>query len=362
MLYKKKLLLFLSLMIIVLILHSGEVFSSSTFKSIQPTNTETGSSPTEQNPSSPQPTGSTGPSNCGQLHLFRDGKKEPAYQFYNQQAYVSNPGGWVACTASVDSTSTVYPGGEVEDYARVVNEAIVAHTGSVRNNAVVDNSLIYGIVSGNATVQNNSKLSDPNTKVYGSALVDNSNLSDNSTIYGKAQVFESFLNGFSEIFGEANVHHTFLQSRTGPSQQIHPMIYDDAVVNDSQVDDYAKVYEDASLTQATVGDVAEIYGNAKVKYQCLVVDNAKIYGSAELQFTQVSGTAQVYGNAVVNSSFITDGASLFENALFENSVAFGFAKVHGHSDVTQCSSISGEADVQGYPRIAGPIITGKCHD
>lgn len=158
-----------------------------------------------------------------------------------------NGGGWVADTATVDSTAYVGPNAMVFDYAKVFHCAVV--TGNAK---VFDNTMIYGAAS-----------------IYGNASV-----FDNAMIYGSAKVF-----GNASIYGDARV---FGNAR----------IYDNAIVfANAEVFDYAYIYGNARI----YGNAA-VFGNASVFDRVEVFDYARIHGDAVIR-----GAINVSGFTDINS-------------------------------------------------------------
>ena len=100
------------------------------------------------------------------IHVFRDGHQAPAHQH-------PNGGGWVADTATVESTAYVGPGAEVRDRARVLERAALREYATISGAATARGLAILGghsDVSGFAregasrttsTTRDNPSLSEP---------------------------------------------------------------------------------------------------------------------------------------------------------------------------------------------------------
>jgi len=131
-----------------------------------------------------------------QTHDFKDGKGPvSAHRHTNPDGSV---GGWVAYTATVESTVFVGPDAQVYHNAIVFNRAKVFGNAKVFGDAeVYGNAKVFG----NARVYDNAKVFG-DAEVYGYALVvNNAKVYDNAEVCGDATVY-----GDAEVYGNARAY------------------------------------------------------------------------------------------------------------------------------------------------------------
>ena len=211
-------------------------------------------------------------------------------------------GGFVAATATVESTAFIGP------------NAAVCDTAQVRDTArVYDNAKVYG-----------------EARVYGKARV-----YGNAQVYDKGQVSDNaWVFGFARVFWKARVYK---KARVYGSAEIS---------GEAWVKDNARVYENGRVySKSQVREHGEVYGEAQVYGEARVYGSARIYGSARTRDDgKIFGNARVYGNALV----------------YETAKVYGAVKVFGGARIGELARALGDAELSGDAGVFGThVCRGK---
>lgn len=211
---------------------------------------------------------------------------------------------------------------EVYNTAHLLDGAKVSETAKVYGSAKISGS---AEISGSATVYENaiitSGLVTDASKVYGrafiEAVIDQNEVKKN--IYGESEVFDDAkVVGLSQVSGNTKV-------------------YGSATIQDSKVSDSAEVFGNASIS--SINNIRSwIYGSAKVDqlakvYGSFIGDNATVTDFATITYNG-SKSSFVFGNAVVKDFATISGSSVFENAkVFSSANIINNSKIYGSAQV-----------------------------
>ena len=190
---------------------------------------------------------------------------------------------------SQDGTCWVFPDAMIKDNARVTNDAIIAGTSVVSDNA----------------------------RIYGKAWIEDSEVRGNARVLGSARVLhESIVEGNAKVSGDCIIDgrpdYTITHAENVPSiVSGNAIVQGNSRILGGNVLDDAKIL-DTALIEGTVRDRGYVAGCAYVDPKSTVQDDARLSGCAKLYNTVMEGSAIVYNDNVIIDQ---DGQTVVEGVV-----------------------------------------------
>jgi carbonic anhydrase/acetyltransferase-like protein (isoleucine patch superfamily) len=96
------------------------------------------------------------------------------------------------------------------------------------------------------------------------------------------------------------------------------IIYDNAIVKNSRIENYVRIHDDAYIESSNIKDLSEVKNSANLK-NCIL-----------------ENSALAFENAIVENTIITTGALCRGKSKTKNTLVLDMARIQGDSDVSNC--------------------------
>lgn len=117
----------------------------------------------------------------------------------------------------------------------------------------------------------------------------------------------------------------------------HARVFDKAVIsNDSYIDDFALIFGNAKVNGSRVQNWSRVYGDALVD-DSLIKDFSEVRGNCKIISSKLFNGSKVEDNAIVKDSNLKEGAYCCDNCEVENTFMSGASTIRGNSVVRKCN-------------------------
>jgi carbonic anhydrase/acetyltransferase-like protein (isoleucine patch superfamily) len=270
-------------------------------------------------------------------------------------------GGYVAGSATVDSTVWLHPEAAVCDRATVVDHVDVLVPAWIGDNAEVRNYI--SILPCEAATGESSATTCPSgfqVEVFGNAHVEHhvtlqASANQPTRIYGNAKMDlegQALIRG-SQVFGSASVSGGLVELSRVAGGHVSSTIKAGAQITGDPLILGGHVYG------AIVMDNAELHGASVTKSG---KDTPIVSGHAQVWYSDVTGRAVVTGDAVVSQASYVSGDALVQgNATVANDAYVqGSAVVEGHAVVSGSVTVDGGATIRGNAQVSNVWNINNC--
>lgn len=112
-------------------------------------------------------------------------------------------------------------------------------------------------------------------------------------------------------------------------------VFDSALLVDSSISEDAQIFGDSIITDSVVRDRAMIYGSCTVT-NSLILDNSDVYGKNDLDDCSMKNGTRISGNNQVSKTHLSEGAMISGFCKVRNSVLKDVCEIMGQSEIENC--------------------------